>query len=567
MKHFCELYWRLDSTTKTREKVTALRAYFEVAQPKDAIWAIHFLTGSRIKRLVNTRLLREWAIEQANVSAWLFEECYDRVGDLAETISLILPPQENLSAANDEDQNGNEEHALQNLIEKQLIPIRDLEPDQQRQRVIELWRQFDQRQRFVLGKLMMGGFRVGVSKRLVIRALAEHTGIDAATITHRLMGQWQPTANFYSQLIDPDENETAISKPYPFFLANPLKDDPESLGDVKEWIAEWKWDGIRAQVIRRAGETFIWSRGEDLVTDQFPEVANAASQLPDGTVLDGEILGWDEDANRPLEFSQLQRRLGRKKVGKKLLTEVPVVLLAFDLIEHEGEDIREEPLSKRQARLQQVIEALAPVATEEPNSLFETDADLKPAAVAIRKPPSVSEKAIERWSELAELRESSKSFRAEGLMLKRRESEYQVGRPVGDWWKWKVEPYTIDAVLIYAQRGHGRRANLYTDYTFAVWKEDQLVPFAKAYSGLTDAEMRQVDKFVRKNTNEKFGPVRSVTPELVFELAFENIQRSTRHKSGIAVRFPRISRWRHDKKPADADKLDTILSMLDSFDD
>ncbi len=552
MKDFCELYWRLDSTTKTTEKVAALKAYFDVATPSNAIWAIHFLNGNRIKRLVNTRLLREWAIAEANVSAWLFEECYDRVGDLAETISLILPPKQTVKDV--------VEISLKDIVEQHLIPVRELEPEQQRENVVQLWQGFDQRQRFVLGKLIMGGFRVGVSKRLVVRALATHVGIDAATITHRLMGQWEPTAEFYAELVDPNETETAISKPYPFFLANPLKQEPESLGDAEDWIAEWKWDGIRAQVIRRAGETFIWSRGEDLVTDQFPEVAAAASRLADGTVLDGEILGWDESQDRPLEFSQLQRRLGRKKVGKKLLTEVPVVMLAFDLLEHQGSDIRDKTIVQRQEHLGEVIKLLQPAAKVS-EGVF--NAKGNDAPVAIRKPPSVSAKPVSSWADLAAVRETSKELRAEGLMLKQRESAYQVGRPVGDWWKWKVDPYTVDAVLIYAQRGHGRRANLYSDYTFAVWKDGELVTFAKAYSGLTDAEIRKVDKFVRKNTNEKFGPVRSVTPELVFELAFENIQRSSRHKSGIAVRFPRISRWREDKKPADADKLDTILAMLD----
>lgn len=556
MKNFCDLYWRLDSTTKTNEKIRALEEYFVVAQPSDAIWAIYFLSGNRIKRLVGTKLLRQWATEEANIAPWLFEECYDRVGDLAETISLILSATHRQPA-------GSEVSTvvpLKSLIEDRLMPLRELEIEQQKEAVLALWQGFDQRQLFVLGKLMMGGFRVGVSKRLVIRALAKHTQLDAATITHRLMGHWEPTAEYFATLIDPDENETAISKPYPFFLANPLKDEPQSLGAVDDWIAEWKWDGIRAQVIRRQGETFIWSRGEDLVTDQFPEVAQAASQLPDGTVIDGEILGWSETENRPLEFNQLQRRLGRKKVGKKLLTEVPVVLLAFDLIEFDGEDVRKLSIDERQQRLQALL-ALHPE-REDATILFEGNSSAQTNLAAIRLPPVVAA-SVTDWKTLANARESSKQYRAEGLMLKRRGSAYQVGRPVGDWWKWKVEPYTVDAVLIYAQRGHGRRASLYTDFTFAVWKDEQLVPFAKAYSGLTDAELRKVDSFVRKNTKEKFGPVRSVTPELVFELAFENIQRSTRHKSGIAVRFPRISRWRHDKQPADADKLETILSMLE----
>ena len=554
MNDFCNLYWRLDGTTKTTEKVAALKDYFRVAQPSSAAWAIYFLVGRRVKRLVGTKLLRQWAIEQARLSPWLFEECYDRVGDLAETISLVLSPGE-----------AGVDIALEDLIEQHLLPIRSATLQQQRSKILELWQRFDQRQIFVLGKLMMGGFRVGVSKKLITRALAQHAQIDPATIAHRLMGDWDPDADFYNELVDPNEQETAISKPYPFFLANPLKDGPDlTLGQPQDWIAEWKWDGIRAQVIRRSGQTFIWSRGEELVTEQFPEVAESAESLPDGTVIDGEILGWDAAESKPLEFSQLQRRLGRKKLGKKLLSEVPVVLLAFDLIEHGGEDIRVLPLHQRRHRLTDVISQLAPVpSTAAAGELFQTE-DAAPPTSSILIPPGVADgDQAKTWHQLQVLREEAREFRAEGLMLKQRDSAYQVGRPVGDWWKWKVDPYTIDAVMIYAQRGHGRRASLYSDYTFALWKDGELVPFAKAYSGLTDAEIRKVDAFVRKNTNEKFGPVRSVTPELVFELAFENIQRSPRHKSGIAVRFPRITRWRHDKKPADADKLETILLMLD----
>ncbi len=561
MNDFCNLYWRLDATTKTTEKVAALKDYFEVAQPSNAAWAIYFLVGRRIKRLVGTKLLRQWAIEKAELTTWLFEECYDRVGDLAETISLVLPPNES-----------GEDIALQDLIEQHLLPLRSAESEQQRSKILELWQRFDQRQLFVLGKLMTGGFRVGVSKKLITRALAQHAHIDPATIAHRLMGDWEPDADFYNLLVDPNEQETAFSKPYPFFLANPLKDGPDlTLGQPQDWIAEWKWDGIRAQVIRRGGETFIWSRGEELVTEQFPEVATSAASLPDGTVLDGELLGWDDAESKPLEFSQLQRRLGRKKLGKKLLSEVPVVLLAFDLIEHDGEDIRSLSLTQRQERLTEVIQQ-ASITPAKPNQsageLFRTEKEpTRTSSILI--PPAVATGGrvqgdrVQTWKELEAIREDAREFRAEGLMLKRHDSAYQVGRPVGDWWKWKVDPYTIDAVMIYAQRGHGRRASLYSDYTFALWKDGELVPFAKAYSGLTDAEIRKVDAFVRKNTHEKFGPVRSVTPELVFELAFENIQRSPRHKSGIAVRFPRISRWRHDKKPADADKLETILSMLE----
>ncbi|MEC8554564.1 MAG: ATP-dependent DNA ligase [Planctomycetota bacterium] len=549
MDDFTKLFWQLDGTTKTSEKIAALEKYFKNAEAADAAWAVFFLTGQRIRRLIGTKLLREWATEEAQISDWLFEDCYDRVGDLAETISLLLPSAEvDLTTP------------LHSLIQDKLLPMRELTVGEQRRWVLELWDQMSQPQIFVLGKLMTGAFRVGVSKQLVIRALSAYSGVESTVLAHRLSGSWNPSTKFFEQLINPESSETPASKPYPFFLANPLKDGPEKeLKEPQNWCAEWKWDGIRAQVIRRADETFIWSRGEELVTEQFPEIADCASQLPNGTVIDGEIVGWCQGESRPLPFSQLQRRLGRKRLGKKLLTEVPVALLAFDLLEKDGTDCREHSLEQRQADLAKLLIGLS-TETQEGQSLF-PNPEPDSQEPAIRVAPPVSESPLMTWEAMANCRTRAKELRAEGLMLKRAGSIYQVGRPAGLWWKWKVDPFTIDAVLVYAQRGHGRRASLYTDYTFAVWKENELVPFAKAYSGLSDAEFRKVDAFIRKNTKEKFGPIRSVTPQLVFELAFENIQPSSRHKSGIAVRFPRISRWRHDKSAGEADRLETILSL------
>lgn len=549
MLDFCELYWQLDSTTKTSEKVNFLVEYFDSARPADAAWAVYFLTGKRIPRLVGTKLLRTWATEIAEVDAWLFEECYDHVGDLAETISLIVPP-----GATDA------QVSLHELVETQLLPLKQMDVVDQKTQVLGLWSKCTPRQTFVLGKLMMGAFRVGVSAKLVHRALAKAFDIEATAIAHRLMGEWEPTARFFDELVDPNSQNDQSSKPYPFFLANPIKDDPTDLGKPDDWCAEWKWDGIRAQVIRRSGETYIWTRGEELATAQFPEVEESSTSLPDGTVIDGEILAWDKQQNIPMDFNALQRRLGRKKVGPKIRSDVPVILLAFDLLECSHKDLRQETLTERQAKLREILAAIKPSQKPIQAELFNEPVGQQDQAV-IRISEALEFKS---WGDLESQRAESKENRAEGVMLKRKDSTYQVGRPVGDWWKWKVEPFTIDAVLIYAQRGHGRRASLYTDFTFAVWQNDELVPFAKAYSGLTDDELRQVDRFVKQHTNEKFGPVRSVTPTLVFELAFENIQRSTRHKSGIAVRFPRISRWRHDKQPKDADHLETILEMIDS---
>lgn len=530
MKRFAELYATLDATTKTSEKITALSHYFHGAPPADAAWAVWFLCGGKLPRLVPTPLLRRWAAEVAGVGDWLFDECYAAVGDLAETIALIVPP---ASQSTD--------RPLRDWIEEQLQPLRGLPADAQRPSVVELWEQTDGVERFVAMKLITGSFRVGVSRGLVIRALAAASGLDKEAIAHRLMGDWQPSPEFYRALLDPHTDDAQLSRPYPFCLAHPLDAEPEvRLADFAGYAAEWKWDGIRGQVVRRGQRTFVWSRGEELMEGRWPEIETVAEALPEGTVIDGEILAVDGDCVLP--FAQLQRRIGRKSVGKKLLAEVPVSFVSFDLLEHGGVDVRSLPWSERRSLLEAIVGTV-----DDPRLRL---TELMQAS---------------SWDDLRRIRKRSRQANAEGLMLKRRSAAYEVGRVRGVWWKWKIAPYTIDAVLIYAQRGHGRRASLYTDYTFALWDDDGvLVPFAKAYSGLDDAEIRQVDQFVRQHTEQRFGPVRSVSPQLVMELAFEGIQISKRHKSGIAVRFPRISRWRHDKRPADANTLSDLRALIPS---
>jgi DNA ligase-1 len=526
MKRFADLYTALDSTTKTTEKVEALANYLSAVPPAEAAWAVYFLSGRKPSQVVSAPKLSAWAVELAGIPAWLFDESYDAVGDVAETIALLLGPSTSSS-----------DRPLDEWVERWLLPLRGMELEQQRTTIRQAWAELDARQRFVWNKLLTGAFRVGVSQQLVVRALAELSGLDPAGLSHRLMGEWTPTPEFFAHLLARDTAASEISRPYPFILAHPLEGDPAALGEISGWRAEWKWDGIRAQLIRRAGQSFIWSRGEELITDRYPELQALCSALPDGTVLDGEILPWKDGAVLP--FASLQRRIGRKSIGRKLLQEIPVILMAYDLLELGGEDMRSQTFDSRRLRLEQLVQRSAP-----PGLL------LSPAL------------ATDSWEELARLRDESRARNVEGLMLKRRDSPYRVGRQRGDWWKWKVQPYSIDAVLIYAQPGHGKRASLFTDYTFAVWDGDKLVPVAKAYSGLTDAEIRQVDTFVRGNTLEKFGPVRTVKPELVFELGFEGIQRSARHKSGIAVRFPRMLRWRTDKSIAEADTLETIRALL-----
>ena len=528
MHLFARLFTKLDSTNKTRAKLAALTDYFAHASPADAAWAVYFLTGRRIKRLVKTPHLRAWAAAEAGVSDWLFDESYDAVGDLGETIALLLPAPTDVSA-----------RPMHEWVEQVLLPLRGRSEQEQRAVIAEAWRRLDRPQRYVFNKLLTGEFRVGVSQGMILKALAAVSGQDSPTIAHRLMGDWEPTAAFFERLVAAGEQgETDLSRPYPFFLAHALENDPESLGEFSEWLAEWKWDGIRAQLIRRGGRTFLWSRGEELITERFPELHPLAEALPDGTALDGEIVAFKAGAVLP--FGELQKRIGRKTLGRKILADVPAHFIAFDLLEQGGEDIRGLPLAERRRRLEALVTGTLPGSPIEVSRLV-------PAS---------------NWTALVAGREQSRAERAEGVMLKRLDSPYGVGRPRGPWWKWKVTPFTVDAVLVYAQRGHGRRASLYTDYTFALWQEGALVPFAKAYSGLDDAEIREVDRFVRRHTLEKFGPVRHVEPRLVMELAFENIRRSTRHKSGIAVRFPRIARWRHDKTPEQADHIDAIKQLL-----
>lgn len=557
MKAFADLYHQLDATTSSNAKLAALRDYFLVSPAEDAAWAVYYLAGGRPRQLVPTKSLRELTLTLAGLPEWLFEESYHAVGDLAETMALLLPTSAHTS-----------EEGLSTWVEHKLLPLRGLPPEALAQQLTPLLQQLDQRSKLVCIKLITGSFRVGVSRLLVTRALAAVAGVDAKRIAQRLVGYTdlsaRPTAAHYQQLVaavSEEGDERSEGQPYPFFLAHPLQLATDAfeatIGNPDLWQVEWKWDGIRAQLVKRDGQLWVWSRGEELVTDRFPELQVLTDSLPDGTVLDGELVVWKPASNDEIKhqnaqgqvqpFTLLQQRIGRKTLTPKILQTLPVVILAYDLLEWQGADWRAQPQSARRAQLETVVEACG-----------QSQLQLSPLINGAS------------WQDLDRQREASRSLGVEGFMLKRKDAHYGVGRTkdVGVWWKWKIDPYTADAVLIYAQTGHGRRASLYTDYTFAVWDspednpERKLVPFAKAYSGLTDAEMREVDAIIRKTTIEKFGPVRSVTPTMVFELGFEGIALSSRHKSGIAVRFPRMLRWRQDKPVAEADTLQTLQALL-----
>jgi DNA ligase-1 len=570
MKDFAELIRTIDGTNKTTMKVAALTEYFNNAGDKDKLWTIAILSHRRPKRPVNTTLMREWATEISGIPMWLFEESYHIVGDLAETIALILPTSSKPM-----------EKSLHELIEE-LIDLRKKPDEEKKAYLQENWLKLNYYERFVFNKIMTGGFRIGVSQKLMTRALAASTGIDQDVLAHKLMGSWTGENTSFQELVYEDNEVAMRGKPYPFYLAYAIEGEASDLGDVSEWSMEHKWDGIRSQSIFRADELFVWSRGEELVTDKYPEFQELLKYIPNGTVIDGEILPYKD--GQIMNFNDLQTRIGRKTVGKKLLADVPVVIVAYDLLEWEGKDIREKPFIERRKLLDELVQSVSTKYEEElrfreSGKSQENSSNAKLSSVTTHKkatersesenssssaaPLLLSETmTFNSWEEVAAERDLSLEKKSEGLMLKRKDSPYLVGRKKGDWWKWKMDPFSVDAVLTYAMRGHGRRANLFTDYTFGLWENGELVTFAKAYSGLTDAEFRKVDAWVKKNTLERFGPVRSVTPHHVFEIAFEGIAPSKRHKSGVATRFPRIVRWRTDKPKEEANTLDDLKAMI-----
>jgi DNA ligase-1 len=529
MKDFARLFYDLDQTNKTNEKVDILAGYFKKVSEEEIMHMLALFTGRRPKRVVNSAFLRTWAAEKAGIPMWLLEESYAAVGDFSETIALLLP---NTKTENNQPLG---------FWVKYVMDLAKKTEAERKEAIFTAWDQLNKQERFVFNKITSSTFRVGVSQNLVLRALSVYTQIPGNVLAHRLMGKWDPINFTYHDLLGTENAKDDLSKPYPFYLAHPIEDTVETLGTPAEWQAEWKWDGIRSQIIMRNGHIFVWSRGEELVTDKFPELEALKNVLPDGTVIDGEILPYAD--GKLLGFNILQTRIGRKNITPKILKEAPVVVYAYDLLEWQGEDIREKPMQERQKLLEKLV----------------NDVNYKPV---LQLSPKI---AFETWEEVAQKRLLARENISEGLMLKRKNSPYQVGRKRGDWWKWKIDPLSVDAVMIYAMKGSGRRANLYTDYTFGIWKGQELVSFAKAYSGLTDKEILEVDKWIRKNMVEKFGPVVTVKPELVFEIGFEGIQRSNRHKSGVALRFPRMLRWRLDKPIAEADSIETVLGILEGY--
>jgi DNA ligase-1 len=528
LRRFAELIQQLEMSNKTNDKIAALVSYFNEADDLDKPFVIAMFTGKKPKRPVNTSLIRQWATELSGIPEWLFAESYHSVGDLSETIALVLPPPEHLT-----------NRKLHEWI-NDLAALYSKSEEEKKAFILNAWNSLEAQERFIFNKLISGNFRIGVSNKMLVNALAKQSDTEANKIMHSIMGKWEPREITYQDLVGGAHVNTDSSWPYPFCLAYALEMEPSSLGQPEEWQAEWKWDGIRGQIVKRNGELFIWSRGEELVTAQFPELHFLVDELKDGTVLDGEILSV-KDGNVQA-FSVLQQRLNRKTINKVQLNDAPIGFYTYDILEYQGEDLRDQTMAYRRDLLEKVI-----------NSIDNTE--------VIFLSPVIS---FESWEQLAEIRQGARDINSEGIMLKKSQSLYHAGRKRGDWWKWKINPYTVDTVMIYAQKGSGRRANFFTDYTFAVRDGDKLITIAKAYSGLTDKEIKEVNSFVVKNAVEKFGPVRTVKPELVFEIAFEGIAESKRHKAGLALRFPRIARWRKDKKADEINTLDDLRQLLSS---
>ena len=560
VKRFAQLYREIDQTTRLSEKTAALVRYFEEAPPADAAWALWVLTGRKIAKGFTTRKLAGWALEVTGLPEWMLGECYEAVGDFGEELALLLEnayPHEGDTPAEAGVPGGKHEWPLHVVVEEKIKPLRKMSEVDQRVIVVDVWANFDATERFLYHKLISGEFRIGAAKKLVITAVAQVAGVEPAVMEHRLMGKWEPTAADYLRLMSGEVGEHDPGQPYPFFLAYQLDDPPSTLGEVSDWQIEWKWDGIRAQLIKRNGQVLVWSRGEELITEGFPELKSLGTLLPDGTVLDGEVLAYEFDPGdmptevgtpsgkrgRPLPFGDLQKRINRKRVEAMLFQDVPVVFMAYDVLEWDGEGQRAKPQAERRALLETIC-----------------------ARGECRDPALVLSEVVTAasWEDVETLANEARERGVEGFMFKRKDAAYGVGRTRGQWWKWKVDPFSVDCVLVYAQRGNGKRASVYSDYTFAVWDRDvnELVPVTKAYSGLTDEEINQVDRWVRRNATDKHGPVRVVKPELVFEIHFEGIRESDRHRSGVALRFPRMHRWRHDKKPEEADTLETLRSLL-----
>jgi len=527
MKAFAKLISNLEQTSKEAFKVTALAQYFSNATDEDKLWTLALFTGTRPKRVVDIKALKEFAEQVYTEGEWLFEASHQIVGDMAETIAYFLPKAK---------RNGN--HTLSEWI-SMIRTIFNAERIDQRDAITKAWDTLRPEERFIFNKLITGGFRIDVSLKLLSKALAIVTGKDENLLAHKLNSDWHPDEVSFETLIFTENPEAEKSKPYPFHLAHTLESTVAELGDISNWQVERKWDGIRVQVIVRGNKISIWSRKGDILSSKVPELKPLAESMEDGTVLDGELICFKN--GKILPINNLRTRFGRRNNSKKQFEESPCVFMAYDILEFKGEDIRNKDLAERRKKLEKVILQYY----DEHKIILLSD--------IINN---------DNWESINSEREKSREHQVTGLVLKNKKSIYGSSRVEGDWWKWPVDPLFIDAILLYAQAGEGGSSKMYREYSFALWHGEDLVTFAKAKSGLEDKELKELTSFVKKNTKEKFGPVRSVAAVQIFRLAFDSITASKRHKSGILLKNPRLIEWLRDKNIEDGNNLDDLKKML-----
>ena len=539
MRNFATLFKELDETAQADLKIEALINYFKKVPPEDLAWTVSLLLGRKIKQVISVKRLRKWSVELTQIPDWLLAECLNNVGDLAETISLILPFE------------GNSENIpLHVWIEQCIFPLKDQQEEIQKEKIVSFWHQLNSVERFLFNKLVTGSFHVDIPPKLIIKALSSFCSLNEKYISQRLIGNWVPTAGFFNFLCTSNVSDTMANIPYPFNPVVQLDLKVEDLGNINQWLFEWKWNGIRSQIIKRENKVFIWSHDEDLLNDSFPELYELGSILPDGTVIEGIIIPIRD--NILLPSAELKKRIAKRYPVKKILSDIPVSFVAFDLLEFDKEDIRNKSLNQRRNLLKEILNDI-------------TDKRIILSGVV----------ECNSWKDLKIARSEAGKKSVDGLMLKRLYSPYSIGSETivsamqsgiltTNWYKWKNDPLTINAILLYARLEQGSTSPLFKEYTFALWHDGKLIPFAKTSSGLTDEEIIQVDSFIRKNTLGKFGPVRTVKPELVFKLEFDGIQKSSRNKSGIVVLSPHITRWHHYKKIEEAGSLNSLTILLNN---
>ncbi|ATI41074.1 ATP-dependent DNA ligase [Pacificitalea manganoxidans] len=526
MRAFARLLDRLSFTPSRNDKLTLIADYLRDTPDPDRGWALAALTGDLDLRSITPSRLRQMV--EGRIDAELFRLSYDYVGDLAETIALIWPETE----TDAQRETTPPDIPLSQVVTRLQAMGRANVPAEMAQMLDALAPEA----RFALLKLVTGGLRVGVSAQLAKTALARFGEVELTEIVELWHGLTPPYTDLFAWLTGGEKPVNAARAPFrPVMLSTATDLDQLQALDPAEHFAEWKWDGIRVQAVAEAGTRRIYSRTGEDISGAFPDLVEA---MEFEGALDGELL-VRQGTTGVGSFADLQKRLNRKTVSKALLKSNPAMLRAYDLLVDGGDDIRALPQTARRARLETFLAPLDPARF-----------DLSPLI------------PFTTWDDVAQARDDLPDPVIEGVMIKRRDTPYLAGRSRGPWFKWKRDPYLIDAILLYAQRGHGKRSGFYSDYTFGVWKGNEIVPVGKAYFGFTDEELKQLDRFIRDNTRERFGPVRSVTPDLVLEIAFEGLNRSPRHKSGVAMRFPRVHRIRWDKPAQEADHLSTLEAML-----